>query len=74
LKVTQSSEEIVNQKANILKYKVQLINEEITNIIYAITWSKSNTINSFVITSTETTIVEDIFKKKHHFFFNIEKL
>jgi len=59
---TQSSEEIVNQKANILKYKIQLLKEELTNIIYAITWAKSNTINSFVFTSTETTVVEDIFK------------
>jgi len=74
LKVTQSSEDIVNQKANILKYNIQLIKEEITNIIYAITWAKSNTINSFVFTSTETTIVEDIFKKENNLFFNIEEL
>jgi len=74
LKVTQSSEEIVNQKADVLKYKIQLLKEEITNIIYATTWAKSNTINYFVLTSTETTVVEDIFKKENYFFFNIEEL
>jgi len=68
LKVTKSSEEIVNQKANILKNKIQLIKDEITNIIYSITWAKSNTINFFVFTSTETTVVEDIFKKKRLIF------
>jgi len=53
---------------------MQLIKEDISNIIYATTWAKSNTINYFVFTSTETTVVEDIFKKENDFLFNIEEL
>jgi len=74
LKVTLSSEEIVNQKANILKYKIQLVKEELTNILHAITWAKSNTVNSFIFSAIETDIVEQIFKKENNLFFNIEEL
>lgn len=74
IKFTQSSEGIIDQKANILKYKIQLIKEEITNILYAITWAKSNTVNSFIFSAKETNIVENIFKEENSLFFDIEEL
>lgn len=74
LKVTLSSEEIINQKVNTLKYKIQLLKEEIINVLHTITWAKSNTINSFILSAIETDIVEKIFKKENNLFFNVEEL
>jgi hypothetical protein len=53
LKSIHNSEQLINENANILKYKIQLIKEEITNVLYAITWAKSNTLNSFILSAIE---------------------
>lgn len=41
--------------------KLKVINEELVNINYAIQWAKTGIVNSFIFSSSELTIVQDLF-------------
>lgn len=56
-----------------IKYKLDLIKEEIINIEYAIHWAKANVINSYILSNNEINIVKEIFNKENIPYMNIDE-
>lgn len=48
LKIIKTDKTTENETALGLKYKLDMLNDEIRNIAYVIHWAKSNIINSFI--------------------------
>lgn len=45
-----------------IKYKLDIIKEEVVNVAYALHWAKANIVNSYILTSSEISIAEQILK------------
>lgn len=56
-----------------LKFKIELLKEELVNVQYAIHWAKSGIINSFILSNNEIDIVKQIFEKDQIPFTNLEE-
>lgn len=62
-----------NELVTILKYKLDVIKEEIMNIQHAIHWAKVGVVNSFLLTSEEINIVKEIINNDSIPFVNLEQ-
>lgn len=72
--INKNSENQVKEQAiTSLKYRLDMIKEEIINIQYAIHWAKIGIINSFILSTTEINIIKDIINKDLIPFINIEQ-
>lgn len=56
-----------------IKYKLDVIKEEIVNVVYAIHWAKVNIINSFILSNNEINITETIMKVENIPYVNIDE-
>lgn len=56
-----------------LKYKLEILKEEIVNIAYAIHWAKANIINSYIMSREEIDIAKQIFEKDDIPFVNLDE-
>lgn len=68
------SHEIPNETfITTLKYKIDLLKEELLNIQNAIHWAKVGIVNSFILSNKEVNIVKHIFEKDSVPFINLEE-
>lgn len=68
------SHEIVNESLiSTLKYKIDILKEELLSIQYAIHWAKAGIVNSFILTNNEVNIVKQIFEKDAIPYINLEE-
>lgn len=56
-----------------IKYKLEVIKEEIVNVAYAIHWAKANIVNSYILSNTEINITEQLLKSENIPFINIDE-
>lgn len=61
------------QLGMILKYKLDTVKEELTNIQHAMHWAKVGVVNSFLLTSEEIRIVKEILNNDYIPFINLEQ-
>lgn len=73
MKIVQTSKEVQNQVALSIKFKLEIIKEEITNIEYAIHWAKAGLINSFVLDDRELNVIKEQFEESKISYVNIEE-
>lgn len=73
LKVFKEKENNSNEIIMEIKYKLDVIKEELVNVAYAIHWAKANIINSFILSNTEINIIESIFKAEDIPYINIDE-
>lgn len=83
-KLTNMSNEIVqvlksehyqqNERISEIKYKLEILKDEIANIEFAIHLAKVNVVNSFILSSIELNILDDIFDKENIPFSSTDEL
>lgn len=73
LKLFKSYKNVYNEIAFKLKFKLELIKEELLNVAYAIHWAKANIINSFILSNNEIMVTEQIMKKNDIPYINIDE-
>lgn len=73
MKIVQTSDRLQNQVALSIKFKLEIIKEEITNIEYAIHWAKAGLINSFILDDRELNIIKEYFEENKIPYINIEE-
>lgn len=56
-----------------LKYKLEIIKEEVTNVEYAVQWAKAGLINSFILSNTEINITKEIFERSKIPYVNLDE-
>lgn len=56
-----------------VKYKLDIIKEELLNIEYALLWAKNKIVNSFILSNTEIKIVKERFENNKIPFINLEE-
>lgn len=61
------------QLGTLLKYKLDTVKEELTNIQHAMHWAKVGVVNSFLLTSEEINIVKEIINNDSIPFVNLEQ-
>lgn len=57
-----------------LKFKIEILKQEIVNIQYAIHWAKIGIVNSFILSSDEINIIKNIIEKDSIPFVNVEEI
>lgn len=72
-KILKTSEDFRNTLILQAKYKVEILKEEITNINSAIHLTKSNIVNTFILSEIEIRKIEEIFNQDEIPFQNIEQ-
>lgn len=70
---SSSTNSIKEQAITVLKYKLDIIKEEIINIQYAMHWAKIGIINSFILSYTEINIIKDVINTDSIQFVNLEQ-
>lgn len=76
IKIQENSTSKFEIKTNFalkMKYKLELLKEEIVNIAYAIHWAKANIVNSFIIADSEIRLAEEMFNKENIPYVNIDE-
>ena len=66
IKAIQESDRLNIEIEMELKYKLDLIKEELTNIEHAIHWAKANIVNSFILTNLEVKTIGKINNKLNY--------
>lgn len=56
-----------------LKFKLEIIKDEIVNIAYAIHWAKANIINSYILSTEEIEIAKNIVNRENLPFINLDE-
>lgn len=56
-----------------LKFKLEIIKEEIVNVAYAIHWAKANIINSYILSNDEINIAKTIINNENIPFINLDE-
>ncbi len=56
-----------------IKFKLEIIKEELINTAYAIHWAKANIVNSFILSDKEMNITKKIIENENIPFFNIDE-
>lgn len=74
IKTGKDNPEFKNQKITTLKYKIHAFKEELNNLIYAIDWAKTNTINSLILSEVEIKKITNILETEDILFINPEEL
>ncbi|XP_060648628.1 uncharacterized protein LOC132786186 [Drosophila nasuta] len=74
LKTTLEHKEFQEQIISVLKYKIQIFKDELYNLIHAIEWAKTNTINSIILSELEISKIEQILENEKIMFVNVEEL
>lgn len=73
VKLLKDREDIQHDIAVDIKYKLQLIKDEIININYAIHWAKVGIVNSYIFSNSEMNLIKEIIEKNNIPFNNIEE-
>lgn len=75
IKVVQNDERTQgNLEITKLKYKIEIIKDEIMNLQYAIHWAKVGVINSFILSHEEMKVVRKIFENENIPYLNLEEI
>lgn len=72
-KILKDREDIQHDMAVNIKFKLQLIKDEIININYAIHWAKVGIVNSYIFSNAEMNLIKEIIEKNNIPFTNIEE-
>lgn len=73
LKVMENDEHTKNDLSLKLKFKLEVIKEEVVNIAYAIHWAKANIINSYILSNEEIGIAKNIVNRENLPFINLDE-
>ncbi|XP_043864620.1 uncharacterized protein LOC122757191 [Drosophila mojavensis] len=74
MKIVKDHSNIQEEKITFFKYKLQIFKDDLTNLIHAIDWAKTNTINSIILSESEVKIIEQILEREKIMFLNAEEL
>ncbi|XP_053969201.1 uncharacterized protein LOC128870575 [Anastrepha ludens] len=72
-KILKDKEDVQHDMAVNIKFKLQLIKDEIININYAIHWAKVGIVNSYIFSNVEMKLIKEIIEKNNIPFTNIEE-
>lgn len=73
IKATSENKNFIDEKISLLQYKLHILKEELNNLVHAIDWAKTDTINSIILSEYETEQIENLFNKEI-VFMNLEEL
>lgn len=73
MNLLRSNTVLKNQYTLDLKYKLDVIKEELTNIEYALLWAKNDVVSSFILSNSELKIVKERFEESNIPFINLEE-
>lgn len=74
IKIIKTEQNLHNERVLEFKYKLELLKEDIANIEFAIHLAKANIVNSFILSSFEVEILNDIFNKSNIPFSSTDEL
>lgn len=70
--IYKTNDESKNILITNIKYKLDLIKEEIVNVDYALHWAKAGVVNSFILSNNEINLVKELFEKNNVPYLNLE--
>lgn len=74
IKILKDSDRTQDDRISKLKYKLEIIKDEVANIEFAIHLAKVNVVNSFILSSLELQILDEVFDKNNIPFSSIDEL
>lgn len=74
IKILKSENDLHNEKILEWKYKLELLKEDISNVEFAIHLAKVNIVNSFILSSFEVDVLNNIFSKSNIPFSSTDEL
>lgn len=74
VKTLKTNTQVKNEYFTVIKYKLDVIKEEITNIEHALQWAKAGIVNSFILANTEINLVKAFIEESNLPYANIEEI
>lgn len=56
-----------------IKYKLDILKEELTNVNYALHWAKASVVNSFILSNSEINLAKETFERNEIPYLNLEE-